>query len=94
MSLNLSPHKHKPGDCGILFVSAVEISDGTRDRVTLGKIMTNYIKNNIFLFAIILFKYLKTSCFNLINLQTATINNNTSCQILDVDFANALESLA
>ena len=36
LSLNLSPYKSKPGDCGVLLVTAVEISDGTRDRVTIG----------------------------------------------------------
>ena len=36
LSLNLSPYKSKPGDCGVLQVTAVEISDGTRDRVTIG----------------------------------------------------------
>ena len=36
LSLNLSPYKSKPGDCGVLIVTAVEISDGTRDRVTIG----------------------------------------------------------
>ena len=34
--LPLSPHRHKVGDCGELELRAVEISDGTRDRVTLG----------------------------------------------------------
>ena len=36
LSLNLSPYRSKPGDCGVLLVTAVEISDGTRDRVTIG----------------------------------------------------------
>ena len=34
--LPLSPYRHKEGDCGVLVLRAVEISDGTRDRVTLG----------------------------------------------------------
>ena len=37
LSLNLSPYKTRPGDCGVLVVTAAEISDGTRDRVTIGK---------------------------------------------------------
>ena len=40
LSLNLSPYKNKPGDCGVLLVTAVEISDGTRDRVTIGNIIS------------------------------------------------------
>ena len=40
ISLNLSPYKSKPGDCGVLLVTAVEISDGTRDRVTIGNIIS------------------------------------------------------
>ena len=35
--LALSPYRHKAGDCGELVLRAVEISDGTRDRVTLGE---------------------------------------------------------
>ena len=53
ISLNLSPYKTKPGDCGVLLVTAVEISDGTRDRVTIGNIISietimrwNYLRSH------------------------------------------------
>ena len=36
LELPLSPYRHHPGDCGQLTVRAAEVSDGTRDRVTLG----------------------------------------------------------
>ena len=39
MELPLSPYRHHPGDCGVLTVRAAEVSDGTRDRVTLGNII-------------------------------------------------------
>ena len=52
MSLPLSPHRHKAGDCGELLLRAVEISDGTRDRVTLGEIRQNILVCNILIFIV------------------------------------------
>jgi len=46
--LPLSPYKHSPGDCGSLLVRAVEVSDGTRDRVTLDLTAQNLDKKDLF----------------------------------------------
>lgn len=36
LTLPLSPHRHQPGDCGLVTITAAELSDGTRDKVTIG----------------------------------------------------------
>jgi len=46
--LPLSPYRHSPGDCGYLVVRAVEVSDGTRDRVTLDLTAQNLDKKDLF----------------------------------------------
>ena len=43
LSLNLSPYKTQPGDCGVLEISAVQITDGTRDKVTIGIVIENMV---------------------------------------------------
>jgi len=48
VSLPLSPYRHTPGDCGLLLVRAVEVSDGTRDRVTLDLTAQNLDKKDLF----------------------------------------------
>jgi len=48
VNLPLSPYKHKPGDCGELLVRAVEVSDGSRDRVTLDLTAQNLDKKDLF----------------------------------------------
>jgi len=48
ISLPLSPYKHTPGDCGLLVVRAAEISDGTRDKVTLDLTAQNVDKKDLF----------------------------------------------
>jgi len=48
VSLPLSPYRHTPGDCGHLLVRAVEVSDGTRDRVTLDLTAQNVDKKDLF----------------------------------------------
>jgi len=48
MSLFLSPYRSEPGDCGVLFVRGVEMSDGTRDKVTLDLTAQNLDKKDLF----------------------------------------------
>ncbi|XP_023345926.1 copine-9 [Eurytemora carolleeae] len=48
IELNLSPYRTHPGDCGVLTVIAAELSDGTRDRVTLDLTAQNLDKKDLF----------------------------------------------
>ena len=42
VTLPLSPHRHQPGDCGLVTIAAAELSDGTRDKVTIGGQLLRY----------------------------------------------------